>query len=92
MKAYELLSQPDAWTQGVWARDADGNSCKCQSEKAKSWCTIGAIIACYGTDAVQLRELTHYLKNRYNLSITAWNDNPRRTVTEVTTILKELDI
>ena len=49
MKAYEvlvaareLISDPARWTQGVGARDTDGEGVNSLSEHAVCWCSIGA--------------------------------------------------
>lgn len=60
MKAFELLSEPRAWTQNAYARDAAGDElafpgllCGTDAEhaagskRAVCWDILGAIIRCY---------------------------------------------
>lgn len=39
----DLLSNPDAWTQGVLARDFIGSEIEPLADEARCWCLIGAI-------------------------------------------------
>jgi hypothetical protein len=41
--ARQLISDPAKWTQGEFARDADGNEVKAWSEDATCFCAYGAI-------------------------------------------------
>lgn len=41
--ARQLISDPAKWTQGEYARDADGNEVKTWSENATCFCAYGAI-------------------------------------------------
>ena len=41
--ARELISRPEAWTQGVWARDASGEKVLSTSREAVCWCALGAV-------------------------------------------------
>lgn len=43
-KARKLISKPEAWTKGSFARDAEGRICNSdRSPFACSWCALGAI-------------------------------------------------
>ena len=41
--AFALIRNPDAWIQTVYAKDSDGCSIAPNSERAVSFCSIGAI-------------------------------------------------
>ena len=43
IEARELISDPERWTQGVYARDAQGIFTDWDSPEAVSWCVTGAI-------------------------------------------------
>jgi hypothetical protein len=43
-KAAALIENPDAWTQGVVARDADNAPTQPDSTDACRWCLIGAVV------------------------------------------------
>lgn len=42
-KARELISDPDSWTQGAFARNRDGLSTEIGSDYAVCWCANGAL-------------------------------------------------
>jgi hypothetical protein len=41
--ARELIADPERWTQGEYARDADGKPVDDGDERAVRWCATGAI-------------------------------------------------
>jgi hypothetical protein len=41
--ARELISVPERWTQGDYAKDKDGRSCLEDDEGAVCYCSVGAI-------------------------------------------------
>ena len=43
IEARKIISEPEHWTQGVFARDALGNDTDWDSPEAVCWCTAGAI-------------------------------------------------
>jgi hypothetical protein len=43
LKAIALIENPEAWTQGVSARDLEGASVASNSQRACRWCTLGAL-------------------------------------------------
>lgn len=96
MKAYEILSRPDRWTQRVAARDADGDHVLVTSEFACKFCILGALARKHGVPLASYNEF--YLKDRDTVSIAiggdvgSWNDDPNRTFSEVHRLLKKLDI
>lgn len=44
VKARELIADPKRWTQGVYARDADGCFVSATSPSSASWCSVGAVL------------------------------------------------
>jgi hypothetical protein len=106
MKAYELLAEPAAWTQGATARDVTGLALDVgvgareasRSSFAVCWCAMGAILACY-EDCIPFSEaaekfgaLMNHLTIKKGIFVTQWNDDPARTHAEVLGVLKDLDI
>jgi hypothetical protein len=91
MKAWELLSQPGAWTQNEFASDIDGDVCDSESEFACRWCTLGAINRVY-KGAPGWHAAIHKLESQLGCLITVWNDTYGRKQEEVVAVLKELDI
>jgi hypothetical protein len=97
MKAYELLSQPGAWTQGTLARDSEGLATNVMGPTACSFCIAGAIERCYPCLEDNLKALDQVkqeLKTRYDTFqfVGKWNDHPDRKHEEVVELLKKLDI
>lgn len=39
----DVIADPEHWTQGTWARDADGESVDAFSPDAVRWCAVGAM-------------------------------------------------
>lgn len=105
MKAYEILSQPDAWTKGRYAETRNGDTCNPRSETAVRWCMLGAIDRameeqpdCAYRNAVMkvatyLREALHVqvIADKTNI-ISHWNDAPERTAEDVIDVLRKLDL
>lgn len=90
MKAYELLAEPESWTQGVCARDKHGLIIDYRSEEACSWSLYGAMCRCYpNMELFKLIDLVHVEIGHYP---PFWNDNPHRTHAEVVELLRRLDI
>lgn len=49
MKIKELLNDESKWTQGAYARDAQGRATTTFAQSATCFCLIGAAKACYGS-------------------------------------------
>lgn len=93
VKAHQLLSGPEKWTQGVSYRDANGNPVT--RELASSYCVYGALRTCYGKKGYDAacHKVERVLENRgYGGFISAWNDRPGRTFEEVHALLVEADV
>jgi hypothetical protein len=105
MKAYELLSSPENWTRGAFARTADDtplpfsdyhNPTVLPNERPCKFCLVGAIYTTHGSLPNDLHQRT----KRYFLSIgqvppralSMWNDDPNTTHEDVISLLKALDL
>ena len=89
----ELYNQAAAliakgWTQGVYSRDKEGNSCDPGEKSAVSWCLSGALLLASDLSAFSsgLREVRSYLGLK--VAVATWNDNPGRTQRDVVKLLK----
>jgi hypothetical protein len=73
------------WSQGKYARDADGNACPSGSYRARSWCFNGALSAAdisLNTD--------DFIADTFKKCRVTWNDKPERTQSEVLAKFDEL--
>jgi hypothetical protein len=107
MKVHELLSSPDNWTQGSFARDKNGKPVSFQSHEATCWCLIGALGRCYGVEVIddcpQFGSNSTFGSKHYQIaqelrrdggpymSPMGWNDC-RATHAEVLALCEKLDI
>jgi hypothetical protein len=100
MKAYEILANPESWTKGSYARNAEGKTCN--PKEGVSFCVVGALFKkwedkddpidtpLFLRDQCRLRE--YLQKNDLTKdSVSYWNDT-KATHEDVIRILKELDI
>lgn len=105
MKAYELLTDPENWTQGVYVKPKKGpkpeSSISPKPEEGNPetdcFCLLGAIRYCYPdqngpTRRQAINLVFDTLYERCNIAATHWNDDPNRTHEEVVALLKELDV
>jgi hypothetical protein len=101
MKVKELLSDKARWTQHVNARDKRFNPCTVESERAVSWCLLGAIDKCYPQDRYLADNIFKRLTSRIKASCpdiadcdgeVLINYNDTRTHAEVLSLVTELDI
>lgn len=94
LKAWELLSKPEKWTTGDYAKDAHGSYVGTSDPQAVCFCALGAILRCYKDDDTKRREVSNQLgEHLYKqgfVSIAAWNDEVGYETVHST--LKELDI
>ena len=86
MTVAELLDSPEKWTQGAWARDKTGMALKVShSGKAVCWCLLGAFLKVYiaagRKDAGVARERLNALVP--GGCLVAWNDEKKRTFSQV---------
>lgn len=99
MKAYQLLSDPGAWTQGADARNAAGYSVNFNAPDAAQWCAVGALIRCYPDHWKQIVDDIWEKECEINQSpfghsmgLTAWNDESHRTQADVVELLRRHDL
>lgn len=95
MKVYELLSTPEKWCQGAFARDANGQAVWWSEPSAVCWSLTGAIWKCYGYSELDrfCRRVEVLLRYRGHTEGRAkWHESPGRTHAEVLKLAKELDI
>lgn len=82
--AKALISAPERWTQGEFARDSHGHRAYWGGELAKCYCSIGAINAVTHENAVLTMNKPYMiLGSQVGGSIVVWNDAPERTHAEV---------
>lgn len=95
MKVKELLSSPEKWTHGVYARGKDGFKINSGSPAADRWCILGAIQKCYGfgleAEAV-VNKVAARLNARNRAWVASWNDSDARFFKDVQNLVEELDI
>lgn len=87
MKAYQVIDSPEKWTTGTSARDCDGMRIGIEDERARSFCTIGAIFLAYTTDACAKVSILYDIVGG---AVSDWNDSSDWQT--VYNKLKELDI
>ncbi len=96
MKAYELLSSPDKWCQGDFAKDAEGNSTKADSPAAARWCVVGALERCYDEYSfvalMNSPQIAAVLEVTGGSTLSSWNDHTDRKWQEVYDALKKADV
>lgn len=91
--AADLLSKPGAWTQGAYARDADGNDLVSNDDgvvvplQAVCFCLYGAVAYVEG-ETISESKAGQFLEG-LNVSAIEWNDDPERTQDEVVAKLRE---
>ena len=88
IEAKERISSPKCWTQGIGARDINGNPVRSLSDAAARWCAMGAIDRCFpiGTPFMAIEDTgVHDLLRSATGThdLTNWNDDPERTHDEV---------
>lgn len=77
-RAKELISDPNAWTQGCFAEDADGLHVEPRDPSARTWCAVGAIIKVGDDMVVEEAEgvLGDALPMKCQSVVAAFNDDP----------------
>lgn len=96
--ARDLLARPNGWTQGAYAKDANGEdlSYRRTTGDAACFCSIGAVDVStrrvcreehpyYKTKArgEALLALQHTISSKHDIAIAVWNDSLQRTQKEV---------
>lgn len=91
MKIAELYSDKTKWTQGSIARNPKGIArALWNADDACCWCLMGALQKCY-PEIEQARKTFCQIENKVG-NIFKWNDNPKRTFSEVKALVEELGI
>lgn len=81
-EARELLDKK-GWTQGAYARDANGDEVLYYSKDACKFCARGALFKACGNDALYLLASDALDKFIPNALTVIWNDDPGRTKEDV---------
>lgn len=80
-KARDLISNPDRWTTGHYARDDKGNGCDTLDERATCFCAVGALAHVnrqdlgFDTDMPGLEVLQQAADDLFEASPPAVNDH-----------------
>jgi hypothetical protein len=105
MKAYQLLSSPEAWCKESPGKDAQGNKVAALDPKAVKWCALGAIQRVY--DPLQWEEIMDRLLRALSVSewgmagltksdkaccLMEWNDDPEHSFRDIREALDVADI
>jgi hypothetical protein len=91
MKIKELLSSPEKWTQGVSARDKNGDIVYATCATATCFCLMGAIEHCYRNEN-EAELIYKKIRTKVISHISIWNDQSYRTFEDVKQLVEELDI
>lgn len=90
MKPSELLAKPEAWTQGEFARDREGDVVFVKSDEAVCWCMDGARMQC-DVPCSDPRWIA-LIKSLQGVSPILWSDDPQRKHAEVVAKLQEFGL
>lgn len=85
------IDTPEKWTQGSYARDAEGRDVRSNSEKACRFCAMGAVLSLRLSPERNLNAEQYLIGQMLRpYGIPAFNDN--HTHAEVMALFKELDV
>jgi hypothetical protein len=91
--ARNRIAEPERWTKGAYARDADGRRLSSSNHpSATCWCLLGALeaIDSYARERLDAAYIIEdILDDISSASIALWNDDPRRTHSEVLSLLDD---
>jgi hypothetical protein len=85
----ELLSGPEKWCKGAFARTAWGNTIDSADPGAISFCLIGAVNHCYPWPSPQNQKVKTALRQRLTKELMNFNDIPETTFADIQALLKE---
>jgi len=76
IKAKSLIETPETWTQGTYAKDANGQSVTSFSTEATQFCAMGAIRRATSCDAATFQRDKCYMaiRNAAGMDLTDYND------------------
>lgn len=90
LRAAEIVEKPGAWTQGAYAKTAEGLVTSSQSPDATCWCMVGAVMrACDGDAKLESGCWYAILGVLGSGCVPDFNDAPGRTASEVAAKLRE---
>jgi hypothetical protein len=93
MKVKDFLDNPEQWTKGCWARDANGESVTYFDHRAVSRCLAGWVNWCYLGDYKERDSAWDKIDREIGAACTAlWNDAPERTFEDVKALVEKLDV
>lgn len=85
--ARQLLAMPNAWTQGAFARDKDGEPCPDTGNDATCFCMWGAVRHARYQLRLEALGTLETVRGLCGGNIPEWNDKPGRTQAEVLSLL-----
>lgn len=92
MKVHELLSSPDKWTKGAYARNDAGYAVPATDPEAVSFCLLGAIQRCYLDRSDVKARLFEACYTSFYMGPINYNDAKTTTHADVIRLVKDLDI
>ena len=105
MKVKDLLSSPEKWHKGCYAKDTKGNPVSETGSTAVSWCLMGAIYKCYDNGAGYkiassygnvlscIRKIEDNFPDLLRrVSLPCFNDDPKTTFEDIRRIIETADI
>lgn len=82
----EILTDESRWTQGAFARTAQGRVVAPESKKASKWCLVGSMASISRVSPETYGELFARVPVSHQ-SVGDWNDSPTRTFSDVRALL-----
>ncbi len=97
----DMFRSPGTWTQGRYARDAEGNTCGIDNPKASCWCATGALMKVFTSEVEDEAYFAAYFAAKNSIRTTladvyteargieSWNDQLDRKVEDVVELFEE---
>jgi hypothetical protein len=96
VKAREIISSPNRWTQGFFAKDANGIAVMPLAVQATCFCALGALRKAIGysnenvfMDATRRLEETLKKERTYAHSLATYNDDPSTTYEDIKSLFDD---
>ena len=83
----------NGWTQEEYARNKDGGATTTCSPHATCFCLAGACMRVDQKNKFEINTeqiISRYIRSKYQIHTTVWNDKPERTKEEVLALLDEI--